>query len=179
MNYNLLWDFFFAKRSQFCSRVTTSIFPPVVGNCWMSFLISCWGTVNSETSATHWLPSVVHPKGSNALQEFLSSVSVVFREENSIYWLESKVCEEKKNSDSKRKHKCRNMGTEEIEMPFREELWERENSIKLILVLYCHCSCLFPHFPQNTFPSKIYSLMQEYVTDILAGSFLFAVNFLE
>ena len=32
----------------------------------------------------------------------------------------------KKNGDSKRKHKSGNMGTEEMEMSFREELWERK-----------------------------------------------------
>lgn len=32
----------------------------------------------------------------------------------------------KRNSDSKRKYKHRNMGTEEIEMSFKEELWERK-----------------------------------------------------
>lgn len=144
--------FFFAKRSQFSSRVATSIFSLVLGNCWMSFLITCWGMVNFETSATHWLPSVVHPKGSNALQEFPWYVLVVFREENSIDWLDSKACEqEKKNSDSKRKYKCRNMGAEELEMSFRLEEWEKKKRIKLILVLYCHCSCLFPHSPKICF----------------------------
>lgn len=52
--------------------------------------------VNFETSATHGLASAVHPKGSNALQEFLCYVLVVFREENSSYWLERKAREEKK-----------------------------------------------------------------------------------
>lgn len=45
---------------------------------------------------------------------------------------------------------------------------------KLILVIYCHCSCFIPHFPLKMFSSKReYCLIQEYVTDILAASFLF------
>lgn len=62
----------------------------------MSFLISCWGMVNFETNAAHWLPTIVHPKSSNAVQEFLCYVLVVFREKNSIYWLETKACKKEK-----------------------------------------------------------------------------------
>lgn len=52
----------------------------------------------------------------------------------------------------------------------------KEKSIKLTLVLYFHCSCLFPHSPKM-FPSKIKSsIMQEYVTGILAGSFFFPLS---
>lgn len=44
--------------------------------------------------------------------------------------MESKVCEGKKNSDSKRKHESGNMGTEEMEMSFRGELWERKKKVE-------------------------------------------------
>lgn len=87
--------------------------------------------------------------------------------------MESKVCEEKKNSDSKRKYKSGNMGTEELEMSFREQLWERKKSGKLIPVLHCHCSCFFPCFPLKFSSKNEYYLIKEYVTDMLAESFFF------
>lgn len=82
-------------------------------------------------------------------------------------------------SDSKRMHENGIMVTEETEMSFREELWERKN-LEDQFQFFINIALAFLQFSQKTFSSKKeYFLIQKYVTVILEVCFLFVVKFLE
>lgn len=143
------------------------------------FLISCWGMVTSETSAAHWYyPVLFTPRIQRRCRNFCGMCKQFSGKKTvSIQW-RVRYVKKKRTVTVKgnikvgtwvlKKWKCQS------ERSCGKEEWKINSSSLFSLLL------LFSHFPLNAFSSKKeYYLIEEYVTDILAGSFLFVVKFLE